>query len=119
MTFSQYRNIFILLGGMMGKEQKTANNKQTGLSVSFDFETYAHHIKDLDLSEEEARQLLAMWFNVVVQLVDLGWGIHPIQQSCGQIIETACERPAGDSDVLLSEEIITAINSEEHRRADE
>ena len=82
--------------------------------ISFDFETYAHHLAGLDLTEEEARTLLVTLFHVMVQIADLGLGIHPIQQglaekTCGQLPETAPDRAVTPSSMLLSKDMLTLL----------
>lgn len=103
---------------MTGKEHKTDIKEHNNLQAGFDPEAYLHYIEDLDLTEEEARQLLEVWFQIVLQFVDLGWGLHPIQQSCGQVGKGACDFRKADSDVLISEEMLGAIDENEGREAE-
>ncbi|NRA30147.1 MAG: hypothetical protein HRU11_07770 [Parvularculaceae bacterium] len=65
-------------------------------SVLVDYERYAHFLKDSDLSDEDKAAFLETIWNIVVSFVDLGFGVHPIQQAqeaCGQVGTAAAETP--------------------------
>lgn len=65
-----------------------ASADKSSRRIEFDYERYAHHLDELDLTEDQAREILTALWEIMVQCVDLGFGIHPIQQatkqSCGQ-----------------------------------
>lgn len=52
--------------------------------LNFDFEAYTHHLDELDLTEDQKRDLLEALFQIVRSFVDLGFNMHPVQQACGQ-----------------------------------
>ena len=91
-------------------------------AITFDFETYAHHLKGMDLPRDQAYELLSALFNIMVQIVDYGFGVHPIQQgqaenACGQNAETISGSAVQEQSVLLSKEIITALEIPENTGA--
>ncbi|WP_370335306.1 hypothetical protein [Parvularcula marina] len=71
--------------------------------ITFDFERYAEHLADLDLTDDQAREMLAIMWDIMVQFVDLGFGVHPVQQSCGQADETSPPRPEANSGMVSCE----------------
>lgn len=58
----------------------------------FDANEYLKYIEDYDLSKAEQQELLETLWNIIIQFVDLGFGIHPIQQACEQT-ETNASKP--------------------------
>ena len=55
--------------------------------VEIDYERYEEYLETSDLSDEQKRQFIAALWNVIVGFVDLGFGVHPVQQAqevCGQ-----------------------------------
>lgn len=50
-------------------------------ALSFDADEFIQYVKDHDLSEAEAYEFLATVWVYVVAWVDMGFGIHPIQQA--------------------------------------
>jgi len=65
--------------------------------LRFDPNDYIHHLTDLDLTDTQKHDMLETLFQIVVNFVDLGFGIHPIQQACGQA-------PENSTDLTISEQ---------------
>lgn len=71
---------------------RTENN-ESGISkpvITVDYERYAHFLKDSDLTEDQKREFLQALWNIIVEFVSLGFGVHPLQQAkntCGQLKE--------------------------------
>ncbi|WP_157063699.1 hypothetical protein [Phaeobacter sp. 11ANDIMAR09] len=63
--------------------------------LSIDWDAYLPFLENEDISEEQKRELIEALWSIMVSFVDLGFGIHPIQQVCGQDISLA-ELPAAD-----------------------
>tara|TARA_E500000318_G_scaffold107170_1_gene116111 strand:- start:1581 stop:1883 length:303 start_codon:yes stop_codon:yes gene_type:complete len=49
--------------------------------ITVDYEAYAHFLDDTSLSEEDKRILIQSLWNVVVEFVSMGFGVHPLQQA--------------------------------------
>lgn len=49
-----------------------------------DWDLYGSMLEESDLSEEQQRELIGSLWSIVVGFVDLGFGIHPVQQVCGE-----------------------------------
>lgn len=50
-------------------------------TLTLDVEYYQSFIDDVDISDEQKQELIETLWNIVVQFVDLGFGIHPLQQA--------------------------------------
>lgn len=70
-------------------DRKAENRNAGPLSLSVDVEKYAHHLENSGMSEEEKRLFLETLWAILIQFVDLGFGIHPVQDSCGKPQENA------------------------------
>ena len=56
--------------------------------ITVDYERYAHFLEDADLTEEQKQQFLESLWRIIVSFVDLGFGVHPVQQAqqaCGEL----------------------------------
>ena len=76
-------------------------------SVSFDPETYAHHIAELDLTPDQRDELILAIANIMIAFVDLGFGIAPGQTACGQLDVLSDLLPEAAPDLLYCEHIKT------------
>ena len=69
--------------------KETATFPLTGASrpktLSLDTALFQHHLDCSGMSEAEKTEYLQIIWSIIVQFVDLGYGIHPVQQSCGQV----------------------------------
>ena len=63
------------------------------LAVQVDLMKYAHLLEDADMSDEQKLEALRALWNVIVAFVDLGFGVHPVQEICGQIEQTETDAP--------------------------
>jgi hypothetical protein len=46
----------------------------------FDPEVYRHHLKNIDISQDEADELLAALWHIMQTFVDIGWGVDNVQR---------------------------------------
>lgn len=53
-------------------------------AIQFDAAEFVHFLEDADLSSDQKIEYVRMIWDIVLQFVDLGFGLHPIQQACGQ-----------------------------------
>lgn len=53
-------------------------------ALSIDWARYEKMLEGSDLSEVQKREFLQALWNIIVAFVDLGFGIHPLQQVCEQ-----------------------------------
>lgn len=55
--------------------------EKTPLTLSVDWELYAHLLEDSDLTDDEKREFIGSLWYVVCAFVDLGFGIESTQQA--------------------------------------
>ncbi len=53
-------------------------------NIKIDVKRFEPYFDDPDLTQAEREELLETIFAIVLGFVDLGFGIHPIQQACEQ-----------------------------------
>jgi hypothetical protein len=58
-------------------------------SLSIDWELYASYLEESDLPEDQKREFIETLWAIVIACVDMGFGIHPVQQACAQEEETS------------------------------
>lgn len=76
------------------------------LNIEVDYEKYAHFLDEADMSDEEKRAFAQTVWEIIVDFVSLGFGVHPVQQagqSCGQNTPLARMSPEEVSAVVKSE----------------
>jgi hypothetical protein len=75
-----------------GKMQsKVGAAKKAPPTLTIDWDFYGKLLADSDLTDAEIRAFLESLLAIVVSAVDLGFGIHPIQQAAGNICEQQME----------------------------
>lgn len=80
-------------------EKKTTITKTNGETpwpvLTIDYGYYEKLLENSDASDEEKLEFIQALWNLIVNFVDLGFGIHPLQQ--------ACEQPSDLSTINLSD----------------
>lgn len=66
----------------MTKISTESNNPLPSLSIDWDL--YGSMLEDSDLSDEQQRELIESLWSIVLTFVDLGFGVHALQQVCGE-----------------------------------
>lgn len=80
----------------------SVGSPSTRPALTLDVALYEGYLQDSNLTEDERRAFLEALWSIVVGFVDLGFGIHPLQQTgqgCGQDGSSLAFDPA---DVLSS-----------------
>lgn len=65
----------------MGQSNNIDENKNTFRELHLDVDYYQTMLDDPQLSEDQKRELIETLWNIVIQFIDLGFGIHPFQQA--------------------------------------
>ena len=65
----------------------TPPNPNPQPSIAVDWERYADHLADWDVPDSVKQEFLETLLGIVTGFVDLGFGLSPYQQSCGQQVE--------------------------------
>ncbi len=58
-------------------------------TLTVDWERYGAMLETSDLSDEQKLEFLQTLWSIVTMFVDLGFGVHSVQQVCGQDAENA------------------------------
>lgn len=54
------------------------------MSLTLDYDLFASYLEDSDLSDRQKLEFVETLCSIIVAWVDLGFGIHPLQQACGE-----------------------------------
>lgn len=76
---------------MTAASSKTPKSKAGPPTLTIDWERYGKYLDESDLSDAEKREFLQTIWAIVVSAVDLGFGVHPVQQAAGDICEQQAE----------------------------
>lgn len=60
------------------------NNGDCYSTLTIDYALYEDYLENSDLSEREKQEFLDALWSIIVNFVDLGFGVHPLQQACEQ-----------------------------------
>lgn len=72
-------------------------------SLSIDWELYGTYLEASDLSDEQKREVIEALWSIVISFVDLGFGIHPVQQAC---------EPKDKSGIFLSDDLLSSLQKQ-------
>ena len=70
------------------------------LTIQFDAREFAHFLAEVDATEAQKLEYIETLWTIVLQFIDMGFGIHPIQQACGQFDEGTALCGGTDSDMV-------------------
>ncbi|MCF6317596.1 MAG: hypothetical protein L3J30_15275 [Marinosulfonomonas sp.] len=65
--------------------------KKAPPTLTIDWELYGKYLDESDLTDAEKRAFLETIWAMVVSAIDLGFGVHPVQQAAGNICEQQVE----------------------------
>lgn len=55
--------------------------------LTIDIERYQSYLDSADMSEADKRLFIEALWSIIMNFVDLGFGIHPLQEVCGKVGE--------------------------------
>jgi len=61
-------------------------------TLTVDVEKYQTMLDDSDLTEEQKRRVLEELWSIIVNFVELGFEVHPLQEVCGKSESADTER---------------------------
>lgn len=82
--------------------QISRDNRFGGRPVDVDY--YKEVLDEPGLSEEQKEQIITALWQIIVAFVDLGFGVHPVQQACGKDENTHSDSAQESRDALVSSE---------------
>ncbi len=66
-----------------GQEADSVGVADTRLpSLTIDYDLYARFLEDSGMSDAQKKEFIETLWSVIVSFVDLGFGMHPLQQIC-------------------------------------
>jgi len=65
-------------------------SKASPPTLTIDWELYGKHLDESDLSDTKKQEFLEILWSIAVSFVELGFGVHPLQQ----VMENTCEQQA-------------------------
>ena len=68
-------------------DPKDVTNATARPAVQFDWEDWREYLEDSDISDDQKRELIETLWAIVTGFVDLGFGLNPTQQICGEVID--------------------------------
>lgn len=78
---------------MTGKPSNTDTKDNGAPTLSVDWAYYATLLDESDASDAEKQELLETLWSIVWTFIDLGFGVHPLQQACEQNSENRINLP--------------------------
>lgn len=81
--------------------------------VLVDVEKYAAYLDETDMSDAEKEKFLQALWEIIVGFVELGFGVHPLQEVCGKDADNTFEGAQESFDALYSEEPSKDKNNKE------
>lgn len=73
-------------------------------TLRIDVERYQHMLDSADLTEAQKREVLEALWSIIVTVVELGYGVHPLQEVCGKPDNLSDEWSAALPDALECED---------------
>ena len=86
-------------GGL--NEQFDHSTKPT---LKVDVEKYQSYLDGSDLSDAQKEEFLQSLWSIIVSFVELGYGVHPLQEVCGKDAGTLTERAIDAPDGVSCED---------------
>ena len=78
-----------------------SENGQSRPSIlEVDLGIFIHHLENSGLSAVQKEEVLSALWSIMLNFVDLGFGIHPVQQIPEEDIENIIESSGGNADTI-------------------
>jgi hypothetical protein len=76
--------------------------------VTVDVEKYQRFLDETDMTEEQKAEFLQALWSIIVTFVELGFGVHPLQEVCGK---------GGQAAIPAASDAFNQVNSAEPENA--
>lgn len=77
-------------------------------TLSIDVARYQEYLDGSDLTPEQKEEFLRAMWSIIVTFVELGYGVHPLQEACGKDCEADGLPPVRAFDEVISKDQETA-----------
>lgn len=82
----------------LGVALERATNKAEARNVEIDVEKYQAYLDDPSLSDDQKEEIIHALWTIIMAFVELGFGVSPTQQACGQVEKELDPNGRFDSD---------------------
>ena len=82
-------------------------------NILVDADRYQAYLDGSDMTDEEKAEFLQALWEIIVGFVELGFGVHPLQEVCGKDAALLSETAKDHADIVCSKEPKNAEKSEE------
>ncbi len=65
--------------------------------IGLDVEKYQAYLDNSGMSDAQKEEFLQSLWTIIVSFVELGFGVHPLQEVCGQNLETVTSSESPES----------------------
>ena len=95
----------------MTETKNNSNRSDLPPTLSVDWEAYGAMLDASDVPEGQKRELIETLWSIVTSFVDLGFGVHPVQQACGEddiaLAEGICDMLHSLNDEIVEDQTVT------------
>jgi hypothetical protein len=70
--------------------------------VTVDVEKYQRYLDETDMTDDQKAEFLQALWSIIVTFVELGFGVHPLQEVCGKPEDAALPSPKDAFDQVRS-----------------
>ena len=82
-------------------------------TLTVDVARYEAFLADTDMTDAQKEEFLQALWSIIVSFVELGFGVHPLQEVCGQNAETPAQSAKDGFNEVNSETFIAKEEPEE------
>jgi len=68
-------------------EDTTSTKNPKPTAIRFDWRDWEQYLADSDLPDDKKREFIETLWTIVMGFVDLGFGLNPTQEICGEVID--------------------------------
>jgi hypothetical protein len=96
---------------------EAAARKDCKKTLSIDVERYQHMLDEPGLTEDQKREALEALWSIIIAFVELGYGVHPVQEVCGKDAKVPEEQDRNGPDALSSKASSLTIDDQDAPRS--
>ncbi|UWQ25389.1 hypothetical protein K3553_02670 [Leisingera aquaemixtae] len=72
--------------------------------LTVDVEKYQAYLDGADMTEAQKQEFLQALWSIIVSFVELGFGVHPLQEACGKTLEIGASGAKESFDAVCSDD---------------
>ncbi len=107
--------IWTLDGGQVVSDSQVEINQTKPPSVAFNAAPYMRYLEDSDLPDADKQALLEALWRVVSGFVELGFGVHPVQQAQAEAGAYAASCGQSETEARNTPEALLYSDDQDHK----